>query len=155
MLTDFTKFKEPAADIIEGFDGMDENMKNDILNELKPKWNNQGLVTPNVQLETLNTTKMDKKESTIKVEKKNNESNVAQLNIDPDLEYIKKHINELESNHKYEYKTILVNLEHIEIFEDELNKLGEECWEMVNFEITHSILPDKARLFCILKRNKQ
>jgi DUF1365 family protein len=57
--------------------------------------------------------------------------------------------------HKYEYKTILVDLESVSSLQDKLNELGEKYWELVNFEVVQSILPNKSRLFCILKRNKQ
>ena len=74
--------------------------------------------------------------------------------ISIDMKLLKENIGKLNTNHKYEYKTLLVDLEHIETFEETLNKLGEEKWEMINFSITQSILPNKSRLFCIMKRNK-
>lgn len=124
-------------------DEFDDDTKNSILDELKPKWNND------ITTKTIPTLSMDNnvEHNTLKIEEK-------ETGISIDMKLLKENIGKLNTNHKYEYKTLLVDLEHIETFEETLNKLGDERWEMINFSITQSILPNKSRLFCIMKRNK-
>lgn len=124
-------------------DEFDDDTKNSILDELKPKWNND------ITTKTIPTISMDNnvEHNTLKTEEK-------ETGISIDMKLLKENIGKLNTNHKYEYKTLLVDLEHIETFEETLNKLGDERWEMINFSITQSILPNKSRLFCIMKRNK-
>lgn len=124
-------------------DEFDDDTKNSILDELKPKWNND------ITTKTIPTLSMDNnvEHNTLKTEEK-------ETGISIDMKLLKENIGKLNTNHKYEYKTLLVDLEHIETFEETLNKLGDERWEMINFSITQSILPNKSRLFCIMKRNK-
>lgn len=124
-------------------DGFDDDMKNSILDELKPKWDND-ITAPTIQTISMDN---DVGHKTVKTEEK-------ETGISIDMKLLKEGINKLDTNHKYEYKTLLVDLEHIETFEETLNKLGEERWEMIDFSITQSILPNKSRLFCIMKRNK-
>lgn len=121
-------------------DEFDDDMKNSILNELKPKWNNE-ITTSTISMNN------DVEHNPLKTKEK-------ETGISIDMKLLKENIEKLNTNHKYEYKTLLVDLEHIETFEETLNKLGEEKWEMINFSITQSILPNKSRLFCIMKRNK-
>lgn len=124
-------------------DEFDDDTKNSILDELKPKWN---IDTNTIPIPTIS---MDNnvEHNTLKTEEK-------ETGISIDMKLLKENIGKLNTNHKYEYKTLLVDLEHIETFEETLNKLGDERWEMINFSITQSILPNKSRLFCIMKRNK-
>lgn len=121
-------------------DGFDDDMKNSILDELKPKWNND-ITTSTISMNN------DVEHNTLKTKGK-------ETGISIDMKLLKENIEKLNTNHKYEYKTLLVDLENIETFEETLNKLGEKKWEMINFSITQSILPNKSRLFCIMKRNK-
>lgn len=103
----------------------EEEIQQDILNELKPKFNNE-------QVETVEKPK--------KVSKKKVEEPKISTQI---------------QNHKYEYKTIVDDFENINSFEEKLNKLGEESWDLVNFKvISNTIFSNKSKLFCILKRNK-
>lgn len=121
-------------------DGFDDDTKNSILDELKPKWNND-ITTSTISMNN------DVEHNTLKTKEK-------ETGISIDMKLLKENIEKLNTNHKYEYKTLLVDLENIETFEETLNKLGEKKWEMINFSITQSILPNKSRLFCIMKRNK-
>ena len=119
---------------------MDEELQKEIEDELKPKWhifNEKQESIPNISLEE--TSKPQKKQS---VRKKKTTSTEAQIDVQT-------------TEHKYEYKTILVDFENVDLVDESLNELGKECWELVNFEIVKSIFPNKTRLFCILKRNKQ
>lgn len=63
-----------------------------------------------------------------------------------------------KDDHKYEYKIMLDDFDGTSPAEDALNILGSEGWEMVGFNfvlVPHSLLSNKAKLFCILKRIKR
>jgi hypothetical protein len=129
--------EHPNEDVENQQEEMDEELQKEIEDELKPKWNKRQESIPDISLEE--TPKLQKKQS---VRKKKNISTEAQIDVQT-------------TEHKYEYKTILEDFENIDLLQESLNKLGDECWELINFEIVKSMFPNKSRLFCILKRNKQ
>ena len=129
----------------ENTDGeeLDEELKIEIMNELKPKFK-----TPQIITDTVTKEKKTVKKTTRK--KKTDETQfAAPVTDNPTTTVVDIPI------HKYEYKTIFIDLDNIDLLQVELNKLGENYWEIVNFEVIQSILPSKSKLFCILKRNKQ
>ena len=122
---------------------LDEELKREIMNELKPKFK-----TPQIITDTVTKEKKTVKKTTRK--KKTDETQfTAPVTDKPTTTVVDIPI------HKYEYKTIFIDLDNIDSLQVELNKLGENYWEIVNFEVIQSILPSKSKLFCILKRNKQ
>ena len=137
-------------DLVEednGFGGelTDEELQREIANELRPVWDKQKQepIAPPV---TITGTLEQKKKTT---RKKKADETTLETNQFP------TGVTLTLPEHKYEYKTILVDLESVSSLQDKLNELGEKYWELVNFEVVQSILPNKSRLFCILKRSKQ
>jgi hypothetical protein len=131
------QIEQPQEDVTNQPEEIDEELQKEIEDELKPKWNKIQESIPDISLEE--TPKLQKKQS---VRKKKTISTEAQIGVQT-------------TEHKYEYKTILEDFENIDLLQESLNKLGDECWELINFEIVKSMFPNKSRLFCILKRNKQ
>jgi len=131
------QIEHPNEDVENQPEEIDEELQKEIDDELKPKWNKRQESIPDISLEE--TTKPQKKQP---VRKKKVISTEAQIDVQT-------------TEHKYEYKTILEDFENIDLLQESLNKLGDECWELINFEIVKSMFPNKSRLFCILKRNKQ
>jgi hypothetical protein len=131
------QIEHPNEDVENQPEEIDEELQKEIEDELKPKWNKRQESIPDISLEE--TTKPQKKQP---VRKKKVISTEAQIDVKT-------------TEHKYEYKTILEDFENIDSLQESLNKLGDECWELINFEIVKSMFPNKSRLFCILKRNKQ
>ena len=123
----------------------DEELQREIANELRPVWDRQKQepVAPSI---TITDTSEQKKKTTRK--KKADETTLETTQSPTSVTLTLP-------EHKYEYKTILVDLESVSSLQDKLNELGEKFWELVNFEVVQSILPNKSRLFCVLKRNKQ
>ena len=129
----------------ENTDGeeLDEELQREIMNELKPKFK-----TPQIITDTVTKEKKTVKKTTRK--KKTDETQfAAPVTDNPTTTVVDIPI------HKYEYKTIFIDLDNIDLLQVELNELGENYWEIVNFKVIQSILPNKSKLFCILKRNKQ
>lgn len=127
----------------------DELVQKDIFEELRPK--RKQYQTPK-QPNTITLNPDDSKTGTfIMGEQATNSETSLQL----DESVIKDIINKTNSNHKYEYKTMLVDLENVEMFETKLNELGENRWDLISVSVAQSLLPNKSRLFCIFKRNKQ
>ena len=129
----------------ENTDGeeLDEELQREIMDELKPKFK-----TPQTKTDTVTKEEKTVKKTTRK--KKTDETQfAAPVTDNPTTTVVDIPI------HKYEYKTIFIDLDNIDLLQVELNKLGENYWEIVNFEVIQSILPSKSKLFCILKRNKQ
>ena len=129
----------------ENTDGeeVDEELQREIMDELRPKFK-----TPQTKTDTVTKEEKPVKKTTRK--KKTEETQIT------------KTVTENPTNtvvdipiHKYEYKTIFIDLDNIDLLQVELNELGENYWEIVNFKVIQSILPNKSKLFCILKRNKQ
>ena len=134
------QIEQPKEDVTNQNEELDEKLQKEIEDELKPKWhifNEKQESIPDISLEE--TPKPQKKQS---VRKKKTVSTEAQIDVQT-------------TEHKYEYKTILEDFENIDLLQELLNKLGDEGWELINFEIVKSMFPNKSRLFCILKRNKQ
>lgn len=124
-------------------EGLDENIQMEIMDELKPKFKKTQTITNTVTKEEKPVKKTTRKKKTDETQfatpvTNNQTTTVVDIPI-----------------HKYEYKTIFIDLDNIDSLQIELNKLGENYWEIVNFEVIQSILPNKSKLFCILKRNKQ
>lgn len=122
---------------------LDEEFQREIMNELKPKFKTPQTITDTVTKEEKTVKKTTRKKKTDETQfttpvTNNQTTTVVDIPI-----------------HKYEYKTIFIDLDNIDSLQVELNKLGENYWEIVNFEVIQSILPNKSKLFCILKRNKQ
>ena len=122
---------------------LDEELQREIMDELRPKFK-----TPQTKTDTVTKEEKPVKKTTRK--KKTEETQITKTVTDnPTTTVVDIPI------HKYEYKTIFIDLDNIDLLQVELNKLGENYWEIVNFEVIQSILPSKSKLFCILKRNKQ
>ena len=129
----------------ENTDGeeVDEELQREIMDELRPKFK-----TPQTKTDTVTKEEKPVKKTTRK--KKTEETQITKtVTENPTTTVVDIPI------HKYEYKTIFIDLDNIDLLQVELNKLGENYWEIVNFEVIQSILPSKSKLFCILKRNKQ
>ena len=129
----------------ENTDGeeLDEELQREIMDELRPKFK-----TPQTKTDTVTKEEKPVKKTTRK--KKTEETQITKTVTDnPTTTVVDIPI------HKYEYKTIFIDLDNIDLLQVELNELGENYWEIVNFEVIQSILPNKSKLFCILKRNKQ
>lgn len=122
---------------------LDEELQREIMDELRPKFK-----TPQTKTDTVTKEEKPVKKTTRK--KKTEETQITKTVTDnPTTTVVDIPI------HKYEYKTIFIDLDNIDLLQVELNKLGENYWEIVNFKVIQSILPNKSKLFCILKRNKQ
>ena len=122
---------------------VDEELQREIMDELRPKFK-----TPQTKTDTVTKEEKPVKKTTRK--KKTEETQITKtVTENPTTTVVDIPI------HKYEYKTIFIDLDNIDLLQVELNKLGENYWEIVNFEVIQSILPSKSKLFCILKRNKQ
>ena len=129
----------------ENTDGeeVDEELQREIMDELKPKFK-----TPQTKTDTVTKEEKPVKKTTRK--KKTEETQITKtVTENPTTTVVDIPI------HKYEYKTIFIDLDNIDLLQVELNELGENYWEIVNFKVIQSILPNKSKLFCILKRNKQ
>ena len=129
----------------ENTDGeeVDEELQREIMDELRPKFK-----TPQTKTDTVTKEEKPVKKTTRK--KKTEETQITKtVTENPTTTVVDIPI------HKYEYKTIFIDLDNIDLLQVELNELGENYWEIVNFEVIQSILPSKSKLFCILKRNKQ
>ena len=129
----------------ENIDGeeLDEELQIEIMDELRPKFK-----TPQTKTDTVTKEEKPVKKTTRK--KKTEETQITKTVTDnPTTTVVDIPI------HKYEYKTIFIDLDNIDLLQVELNELGENYWEIVNFKVIQSILPNKSKLFCILKRNKQ
>lgn len=129
----------------ENTDGeeVDEELQREIMDELRPKFK-----TPQTKTDTVTKEEKPVKKTTRK--KKTEEIQITKtVTENPTTTVVDIPI------HKYEYKTIFVDLDNIDLLQVELNELGENYWEIVNFKVIQSILPNKSKLFCILKRNKQ
>ena len=129
----------------ENTDGeeVDEELQREIMDELRPKFK-----TPQTKTDTVTKEEKPVKKTTRK--KKTEETQITKtVTENPTTTVVDIPI------HKYEYKTIFVDLNNIDLLQVELNELGENYWEIVNFKVIQSILPNKSKLFCILKRNKQ
>lgn len=129
----------------ENTDGeeLDEELQREIMDELRPKFK-----TPQTKTDTVTKEEKTVKKTTRK--KKTDETQfAAPVTDNPTTTVVDIPI------HKYEYKTIFIDLDNIDLLQVELNELGENYWEIVNFKVIQSILPNKSKLFCILKRNKQ
>ena len=129
----------------ENTDGeeMDEELQREIMDELRPKFK-----TPQTKTDTVTKEEKPVKKTTRK--KKTEETQITKtVTENPTTTVVDIPI------HKYEYKTIFIDLDNIDLLQVELNELGENYWEIVNFKVIQSILPNKSKLFCILKRNKQ
>ena len=129
----------------ENTDGeeVDEELQREIMDELRPKFK-----TPQTKTDTVTKEEKPVKKTTRK--KKTEETQITKTVTDnPTTTVVDIPI------HKYEYKTIFIDLDNIDLLQVELNELGENYWEIVNFKVIQSILPNKSKLFCILKRNKQ
>ena len=129
----------------ENTDGeeLDEELQREIMDELRPKFK-----TPQSKTDTVTKEEKPVKKTTRK--KKTEETQITKTVTDnPTTTVVDIPI------HKYEYKTIFIDLDNIDLLQVELNELGENYWEIVNFKVIQSILPNKSKLFCILKRNKQ
>ena len=129
----------------ENTDGeeLDEELQREIMDELKPKFK-----TPQTKTDTVTKEEKPVKKTTRK--KKTEETQITKtVTENPTTTVVDIPI------HKYEYKTIFIDLDNIDLLQVELNELGENYWEIVNFKVIQSILPNKSKLFCILKRNKQ
>lgn len=128
----------------ENTDGeeVDEELQREIMDELRPKFK-----TPQTKTDTVTKEEKPVKKTTRK--KKTEETQITKIVTDnPTTTVVDIPI------HKYEYKTIFIDLDNIDLLQVELNELGENYWEIVNFKVIQSILPNKSKLFCILKRNK-
>lgn len=128
----------------ENTDGeeVDEELQREIMDELRPKFK-----TPQTKTDTVTKEEKPVKKTTRK--KKTEETQITKTVTDnPTTTVVDIPI------HKYEYKTIFIDLDNIDLLQVELNELGENYWEIVNFKVIQSILPNKSKLFCILKRNK-
>ena len=128
----------------ENTDGeeLDEELQREIMDELRPKFK-----TPQTKTDTVTKEEKPVKKTTRK--KKTEETQITKTVTDnPTTTVVDIPI------HKYEYKTIFIDLDNIDLLQVELNELGENYWEIVNFKVIQSILPNKSKLFCILKRNK-
>ena len=129
----------------ENTDGeeVDEELQREIMDELRPKFK-----TPQTKTDTVTKEEKPVKKTTRK--KKTEETQITKtVTENPTTTVVDIPI------HKYEYKTIFIDLDNIDLLQVELNELGENYWEIVNFKVIQSILPNKSKLFCILKRNKQ
>ena len=129
----------------ENTDGeeLDEELQREIMDELRPKFK-----TPQTKTDTVTKEEKPVKKTTRK--KKTEETQITKTVTDnPTTTVVDIPI------HKDEYKTIFIDLDNIDLLQVELNELGENYWEIVNFKVIQSILPNKSKLFCILKRNKQ
>ena len=121
---------------------VDEELQREIMDELRPKFK-----TPQTKTDTVTKEEKPVKKTTRK--KKTEETQITKTVTDnPTTTVVDIPI------HKYEYKTIFIDLDNIDLLQVELNELGENYWEIVNFKVIQSILPNKSKLFCILKRNK-
>ena len=128
----------------ENTDGeeLDEEIQREIMDELRPKFK-----TPQTKTDTVTKEEKPVKKTTRK--KKTEETQITKtVTENPTTTVVDIPI------HKYEYKTIFIDLDNIDLLQVELNELGENYWEIVNFKVIQSILPNKSKLFCILKRNK-
>ena len=129
----------------ENTDGeeVDEELQREIMDELRPKFK-----TPQTKTDIVTKEEKPVKKTTRK--KKTEETQITKtVTENPTTTVVDIPI------HKYEYKTIFIDLDNIDLLQVELNELGENYWEIVNFKVIQSILPNKSKLFCILKRNKQ
>ena len=121
---------------------VDEELQREIMDELRPKFK-----TPQTKTDIVTKEEIPVKKTTRK--KKTEETQITKTVTDnPTTTVVDIPI------HKYEYKTIFIDLDNIDLLQVELNELGENYWEIVNFKVIQSILPNKSKLFCILKRNK-
>ena len=121
---------------------VDEELQREIMDELRPKFK-----TPQTKTDTVTKEEKPVKKTTRK--KKTEETQITKtVTENPTTTVVDIPI------HKYEYKTIFIDLDNIDLLQVELNELGENYWEIVNFKVIQSILPNKSKLFCILKRNK-
>lgn len=121
---------------------LDEELQREIMDELRPKFK-----TPQTKIDTVTKEEKPVKKTTRK--KKTEETQITKtVTENPTTTVVDIPI------HKYEYKTIFIDLDNIDLLQVELNELGENYWEIVNFKVIQSILPNKSKLFCILKRNK-
>ena len=129
----------------ENTDGeeVDEELQREIMDELRPKFK-----TPQTKTDTVTKEEKPVKKTTRK--KKTEETQITKTVTDN----LTTTVVDIPI-HKYEYKTIFIDLDNIDLLQVELNELGENYWEIVNFKVIQSILPNKSKLFCILKRNKQ
>lgn len=150
----------PKLSIAEAMSGMDESMKEDIMNELRPKTPKVNFNIPEVTPEIHNVKPVKKenkvKPSSIQVKGTITREQIQDLNdwgIDTPTQVEKKPVHPVV--HKYEYKTILDAPDNIEALTSLLNKLGDEGWELVGFNVIPSMLSYKSSLFCVMKRNKQ
>lgn len=128
----------------ENTDGeeVDEELQREIMDELRPKFK-----TPQTKTDTVTKEEKPVKKTTRK--KKTEETQITKIVTDNPMTTVVD-----IPIHKYEYKTIFIDLDNIDLLQVELNELGENYWEIVNFKVIQSILPNKSKLFCILKRNK-
>lgn len=133
----------------DGGEITDEELQREIADELRPVWEKQkdkrAPLNPAPEATIITDIGDTKKKTTRK--KKTDDGTVGTIPFPTSVSMTLQ-------EHKYEYKTILVDLESVTTLQDKLNELGEKYWELVNFEVVQSILPNKSRLFCILKRNK-
>ena len=121
---------------------VDEELQREIMDELRPKFK-----TPQTKTDTVTKEEKHVKKTTRK--KKTEETQITKtVTENPTTTVVDIPI------HKYEYKTIFIDLDNIDLLQVELNELGENYWEIVNFKVIQSILPNKSKLFCILKRIK-
>lgn len=151
----------PKLSIAEAMSGMDESMKEDIMNELKPKTPKVNFNIPEVTPE-IHDVKPVKEEDKVKPSSKQVKGTITREQIldfkaggldVPTQLFEEKPVHPVV--HKYEYKTILDTPDNIESLTALLNKLGEEGWELVGFNVIPSMLSYKSSLFCVMKRNKQ
>ncbi len=124
---------------------LDEELQREIMDELRPKFKT-------TQPQTITDT-LSKEEKTVKKTTRKKKTDETQFAV-PVTNNPTTAVVDIPT-HKYEYKTMFIDLDNIDSLQVELNKLGENYWEIVNFEVIQSILPNKSKLFCILKRNKQ
>lgn len=128
----------------------EEEIQADIAMELTPIWNKKKS-QPNTVTTTPTPTTVQQEKSKRPVGRpRKNKVETVEQNGDFPITHIS-----IPQEHKYEYKTILVELENVTYLQEKLNELGDKRWELVNFQVIQSLLPNKSRLFCILKRNKQ
>lgn len=131
----------------------DEELQREIEESLKPTWmkNKDNTVTPEIQ-EIPDITATDG----VKVKKGRKKNGT--LSVSPVVTGVNSPDTTVrlavDARHKYEYKTIMSDLDNPTQIETLLNEYGEGGWELVHFDTTSSII-GKSRLFCILKRIKE
>jgi len=157
-------FEIPSMSIEESLNTLkdvDGELKDDIMNELKPKTPKVNFNIPEVTPEIHNV-KPVKEEDKVKPSSKQVKGTITREQIldlkaggldVPTQLFEEKPVHSVV--HKYEYKTILDTPDNIESLTSLLNKLGEEGWELVGFNVIPSMLSYKSSLFCVMKRNKQ